>query len=390
MKKVISLLLALVLCLFLCACGKSEAVKNVEAMIDGIGEITVNSGDAITAAQTAYDALSEDEKSKVGNFANLSSARTSYVIALIDAIGKITPDSKDEIIKAESAYNALSDEEKAKITNSDVLYTAWADYYYACLLGDWQTISTGEQIFTLSANDSLAVQGYTSTWKYFGNYILVNLGAEVQFDISDIDDVIVLEHPELGTLVKNEDYKKIFDKYFVDVELTTENISDYIEFLPYKIEYVDAFGDGTGRYDCGVATSSKVFDDGLVYWSSGDVAIEIIIPNNYMESLGDTYHWSIYSAGSHSWGWENGKTVVDQVFAAVIYGFSNYEFETMLDFHPEMIAFGRAQGTITFVKAEYVESISNEGGRTVILTNGLKNKTGYWCDGVDWPENILS
>ena len=37
MKKVIPLFLALLMCLSLCSCGKSEAVTNVEALIEAIG-----------------------------------------------------------------------------------------------------------------------------------------------------------------------------------------------------------------------------------------------------------------------------------------------------------------------------------------------------------------
>ena len=68
MKKGISLVLALVMCLSLCACGKSEAASNVEELISAIGEVSLESKDAISSAQEAFDALSEDEKAEVENY----------------------------------------------------------------------------------------------------------------------------------------------------------------------------------------------------------------------------------------------------------------------------------------------------------------------------------
>ena len=75
MKKIISLLLALALCLSLCACGKSEAVKNVETLIESIGSITLASKEAISLADEAFSALSVEEKEKVLNFDVLSNAK---------------------------------------------------------------------------------------------------------------------------------------------------------------------------------------------------------------------------------------------------------------------------------------------------------------------------
>ena len=59
MKKVISIFLVLAMCLSLCACEKNEAVKNVEAMIDTLGEIALESINAIRSAEDACSALTE-------------------------------------------------------------------------------------------------------------------------------------------------------------------------------------------------------------------------------------------------------------------------------------------------------------------------------------------
>ena len=78
MKKALSLLLALVMCLALCACGKSEAVLGCEKRIENLGEITLDSRSAIEYARIAYDSLSEKEQRKVGNYEKLTNAEGKY------------------------------------------------------------------------------------------------------------------------------------------------------------------------------------------------------------------------------------------------------------------------------------------------------------------------
>lgn len=70
--------LILTLSLLLSACGKSEAVKNVEKLIDEIGTVTEYSEYQIEAAEEAYRALTEDEKMDVENYNRLLDARYTY------------------------------------------------------------------------------------------------------------------------------------------------------------------------------------------------------------------------------------------------------------------------------------------------------------------------
>lgn len=86
MKKTISLLLALVMCLSLCACGKSEEVKAVEEKIASIGEVTVEKADMIQQTQQAYDALSDEDQKKVENFDILQKAKASLQNAMFASI----------------------------------------------------------------------------------------------------------------------------------------------------------------------------------------------------------------------------------------------------------------------------------------------------------------
>ena len=69
MKKALSLILVLAICFSLCACGKSEAAKECEELIAAIGEVSIDSKDAIEAAERAYSALTEKEKDSIAESA---------------------------------------------------------------------------------------------------------------------------------------------------------------------------------------------------------------------------------------------------------------------------------------------------------------------------------
>ena len=77
MKRCLSVLLAVLLCLSLCACGKQEKeqVLQVEELIRAIGEVNAESGPRIEAAEQAYNALEEKEREQVGGAFYLPLAR---------------------------------------------------------------------------------------------------------------------------------------------------------------------------------------------------------------------------------------------------------------------------------------------------------------------------
>jgi len=78
MKKILSLILAIVMALSLCACGKSEAVKAVEGLIEAIGPVSISSAESIKKAEEAYAALSAEEQKQVKNYDDLEEAKKNY------------------------------------------------------------------------------------------------------------------------------------------------------------------------------------------------------------------------------------------------------------------------------------------------------------------------
>ena len=53
-------------------------VRNVEKMIDNIGQVTIESEKAITAAEESYENLPEEDKAKISNYETLVTAKETY------------------------------------------------------------------------------------------------------------------------------------------------------------------------------------------------------------------------------------------------------------------------------------------------------------------------
>lgn len=135
MKKIIALLLSLVLCISLCACGKSENAKAVDGQIKAIGDVTLESEELISSAEKAVKALSEEDKEQLDYLDKLEDARKTYnelvikseaeaVSKKIDEIDVISLDTLEQINETEIAYDKLSSEAKAQVKNYDILENA--------------------------------------------------------------------------------------------------------------------------------------------------------------------------------------------------------------------------------------------------------------------------
>ncbi|MCH5198904.1 MAG: hypothetical protein J1E34_08365 [Oscillospiraceae bacterium] len=151
MKKIISIVFVLILsALVLCSCGKkTEATKNVENMINALADIKIgiDSGEQIAEAESAYNALSDEEKAKVKNYNKLEKAKeelasvqakyesfdemNSVIEKIIDAANtRFSTENTDYAELLSQAqdildnFNKLSDEEKKNVNVSDELNEA--------------------------------------------------------------------------------------------------------------------------------------------------------------------------------------------------------------------------------------------------------------------------
>ena len=94
------------------------------------------SDEAVTGARSAYNALTDGQKALVGNYqilldaeAALDSGYAKQVSDKIEAIGDVTLDSEDAIKAAREAYDALTESQKGKVGNYSDLEAAEAALY---------------------------------------------------------------------------------------------------------------------------------------------------------------------------------------------------------------------------------------------------------------------
>lgn len=112
-----------------------NAVDAVVTKIAAIGEVTYpGSAEAIAQANEAYDELNAEAKALVINYGDLRVAQDLYAVLgamnKIATIGTVTyiPECKALIDAARTAYNALTDGQKTLVTNYATLLAAEAAY----------------------------------------------------------------------------------------------------------------------------------------------------------------------------------------------------------------------------------------------------------------------
>lgn len=123
------------------AAGDQEAAQAVIDLIAAIGDVTLESGEAILAAEAAYGELTGAQQALVNNYAVLTAARATYdalvkaqadqaaadaVEELIAAIGEVTVEKEPQINAAREAYNQLTNDQKRLVENLAVLTAAEA------------------------------------------------------------------------------------------------------------------------------------------------------------------------------------------------------------------------------------------------------------------------
>ena len=122
---------------------EAAPIKPVEALIDAIGTVTLDSKSTIDEARKAYDKLTAEQQAKVSNYATLTAAETTYaklvqdkadqdaadaVITKINAIGTVTLKSKKAIDAARKAYDKLTAAQQARVSNYATLTAAETTY----------------------------------------------------------------------------------------------------------------------------------------------------------------------------------------------------------------------------------------------------------------------
>ncbi len=182
MKRALSITAVLfALCLVLSGCGKAQ---HAEKLIEEIGEVTIDSGPQIEAAEQAIAELNTDQKEKVSNLNLLESAKLQYADALelkkendkkikqvekkIQDIKTVTIDSGNAINMAREAFERLEPELQSDVSNKDALFSAEETFEQMAI----QTVTdTINQIGTVTLENEEAVTLAVETYNKFDESI---------------------------------------------------------------------------------------------------------------------------------------------------------------------------------------------------------------------------
>ena len=109
----------------------NDAAEQVEKLIDAIGVVTLEKADKVEAARKAYDALTYAQKQQVTNYAKLTAAETKLaqlqkeadaaaakkVEDLIEQLDEASETFEKDVKTAQTAYNALTANQKKLVEN---------------------------------------------------------------------------------------------------------------------------------------------------------------------------------------------------------------------------------------------------------------------------------
>lgn len=162
MKQIRIVLLVLTAVFLFVACGKSEEAQRVDDLIASVGEISLDSEVRILEAEKAVSQLEEKEQKSLDNLALLQEARAKYNRLLVDnvesfitAIGTVTLDSADAIQAAEREYASLDEALQPEVENYADLAAA-KEAYRMAQVSDIQEAIAAIGTVTLESEDTIA------------------------------------------------------------------------------------------------------------------------------------------------------------------------------------------------------------------------------------------
>ena len=353
MKKIIVLIVVFAFCLSLSACGKSEAVKNVEAMIDALGEITLESIDAIRAAEEAYAILTSEEQGEVKNYESLTAARDRYY-----------------------EFALVGNWHDTYIWVKDVMEN-YERPPYLVLNADMTGVEYGDGGIEDAITWSVKNRNLEFTFES---------GNTLSFPVLDENGKISLDG--FTNLLKEDDYFAYLDQIFLIVDVEQNNVNDYFGFEIYDYEYVDEWNEPTGTHFVRAILTNELYDQGWLYLeTSNDFAIEVCYPQfsgyiTYEDGRISNFDWdegSFTLIAGYPFNFDEGLYVASYKTGSKI----------THDLTIDELSFGRTRGTIVFINSNYVSEVKLcEDGYSRVLTTDFSGEqeiySGYWYNGINY------
>lgn len=311
MKRVVSLVLLVAMCLSLCACGKSEAATAYENLVAEVGTVSLDSEDAIVAAENAYQTLSDNEKESVAESKLLlTEKREEYevlvedaqrkaeqeekinaVVELINKISKATWNLEDTIVKAEEAYEELSDEEKDMMAeDAQRLFDSRAEYDAAVAQKMEKNAAEASAAIDAIGDVSLSSKEAIAT----ARDLYMSLTVAERDMVKNYDTLRAAESNY--DVLWNEEKERIISEYSGKFNVTYDPIEDiswymhkdmpnYIDIRSYIIPYI-----GIRDGDIWICIRYNYTADSWVFWEKLTIMVDGVKYNKsigYFDSIRD-------------------------------------------------------------------------------------------------------
>lgn len=311
MKRVVSLVLLVAMCLSLCACGKSEAATAYENLVAEVGTVSLDSEDAIVAAENAYQTLSDKEKESVAESKLLlTEKREEYevlveeaqrkaeqeekinaVVELINKISKATWNLEDTIVKAEEAYEELSDEEKDMMAeDAQRLFDSRAEYDAAVAQKMEKNAAEASAAIDAIGDVSLSSKEAIAT----ARDLYMSLTVAERDMVKNYDTLRAAESNY--DVLWNEEKERIISEYSGKFNVTYDPIEDiswymhkdmpnYIDIRSYIIPYI-----GIRDGDIWICIRYNYTADSWVFWEKLTIMVDGVKYNKsigYFDSIRD-------------------------------------------------------------------------------------------------------
>lgn len=199
---------------------------------------------------------------------------------LIDDLGETTLESEEAILAAEAAYGSLTEEQKSQVNDSQRLFNARiifdqlrdeADYQALrqSLLGNWEDLDIEGVTALLLQEDGTARMGLKKyTWTLNRNRQTIRLEGEelIVFAVDGDGDMLFLRNPYFMTCIRTEDRRAFMEEYVVTVSVSEDNYREYIGDPRDVGPLLDKDGNETGVRL--FALHSFAYDNGLIFYHS--------------------------------------------------------------------------------------------------------------------------
>ncbi len=282
-------------------------VNKATELINAIGEVTMDSGEVVLAAQEYYSTLSDEQKAMVTNSADLESAVAAYDEAvvgnaetLITAIGTVTADSKDAIEAAEEAYDALSESQKKMVSNSDTLTQARSDYEAVLVQNCIDEIDAIGEV-TLDSLDQIALASDTYEALSEENKALVTNYDDLLAKMDEYDELVAEEELKKSALNPGDTYttdsfKVTYKRSKVTDTILPNNTSGTYHY--YQVNDSDYTMLDIVFTVENISNESKTFFDfsSFVFLYYGDEDEEMVIPSFVVSSGSDVESKSAFDS----------------------------------------------------------------------------------------------